>query len=153
MVIKTQVELNNFINSKIKYALQLTMEELLDKLHEYIMEEVYDDYNPSWYSRTYELMNNWSCTKPIIVGDLVESILSFSEPISHSGADDFQHGMSWLDNQSFLEVVNDGRIGNICGFPQLGGRPFWTKFEMYCSANFSTIFKLKLNQLGLKTRG
>ena len=37
-----------------------TIQELLDKLRAEIQSIVYDGNVPEWYTRTYEILNNWT---------------------------------------------------------------------------------------------
>lgn len=155
------VQISNFfdlhtnVNEKIKQAMDLTMDELLDKLKDYIQQDVYDNSTygqnqPQWYTRSYELLNNWDYTKADVIDNYsVESILSFSKPISHSGYPLYQHGVDQVDNQAFAEIVNDGKIGDLFGFPQLGARPYWNDFWKYVDANIHRIFAEKCNLVGL----
>lgn len=152
MLITSQVQLNNYITSKIRLALTFTMDELLEKLQEIIMDEVYNAYEPEWYSRTYDVINNWTTTKPIVLNHFVESTLAFTKPIRHGGFPNLHHGYSELNNNSMLEVINDGKIGDIFGFPNIGARPFWNVFELYVETNFTKILKENLSKLGLEVR-
>ena len=149
MGISNSAQLQVEVNRRLEKALTLTMEELMDKLHEFIEQEVYSN-KPDWYNRSMELLNNWEYTKPQLVANGVESVLSFSQPISHSGEPNWQHGMSFVDNNSLVEIVNEGKIGNICNFPQLGERPFWNKFMEWTNANIYIIFTKHANSVGLK---
>lgn len=88
MGISNSAQLQVEVNRRLEKALTLTMEELMDNLHRFIQEEVYNK-KPKWYNRTMELLNNWDYTKPQLVANGVESILFFSQPISHSGEPDW----------------------------------------------------------------
>ena len=154
------VQISNFfdlhtnVNEKIKQAMDMTMDELLDKLKDYIQQDVYDNSTlgtqPQWYTRSYELLNNWDYTKAEIIGNnSIESILSFSKPISHSGYPLYQHGVDQVDNQEFADIVNSGKIGDLFGFPQLGARPYWDDFWKYAETHIYEIFAKNCNLVGL----
>lgn len=149
MGISSYAQLDSEVNSRLEIALTNTMEEVMDRLHEFIQNEVYS-YNQDWYERSMELLNNWEYTKPQLIGkNTMLSTLAFSQPISHSGEPNWQHGMSYLSNQALLEIVNEGRIGNICGFPQIGARPFLDEFMKWVNLNIYTIFKEHAKNTGL----
>lgn len=154
MQINNLFDLHTNINEKIKQAMDLTMDELLDKLKDYIQQDVYDNSTlgtqPQWYTRSYELLNNWDYTKAEIIGNnSIESILSFSKPITHSDYPLYQHGVDQVDNQAFAEIVNDGKIGDLFGFPQLGARPYWNDFWKYVETHIYEIFAKNCNLVGL----
>lgn len=155
MQINNLFDLHTNINEKIKQAMDLTMDELLEKLKDYIQQDVYDNSTygqpqPQWYTRSYELLNNWDYTKAEIIGNnSIESILSFSKPITHSDYPLYQHGVDQVNNQEFADIVNSGKIGDLFGFPQLGARPYWDDFWKYAELNVHRIFAEKCNLVGL----
>lgn len=146
---KTEEELSTVLNYKLATALDNTMKVALEKLQEFIQQEIYDE-KPKWYTRTYELLNNWETTPPQTKGKIIESVLSFTgSSISWSGSPLWQHGISPVSNDSLLEIVNDGKIGDIAGFPNLGERPFWSTFERWVEMNFENEFMKQCKILGL----
>jgi hypothetical protein len=158
MGISSYSQLDNMVNSRLEIALTNTMEEVMDKLHEFIQREVYS-YPNQWYNRSMELLNNWDYTKPKLIKECTMlTTLSFSKPITYSSAElghrdetgyTWKHGMSHLTNEAFLEVVNDGKIGAVCNFPQIGERPFWDEFMKWVKLEIYTIFQKHAKNAGL----
>ncbi|MBQ0112209.1 MAG: hypothetical protein KBT03_03675 [Bacteroidales bacterium] len=130
-----------------KTALENTTDILLRELEDIIQRNVYDVYSPIWYERTNELKDNWERTKAEIKYNMVENEIAFTKPLTYSGAYNYSHGFSHLDNNAFLEVVNEGKIGNWCNVPQLGAREFWEEWLQYCEQNFDRIFNEEMNKL------
>mgnify|MGYP006927151184 FL=1 len=139
---------------KLEQAIDLTMKHFEQELYNCIQSEVYS-YDQEWYIRTNELLDNWEIitTKS---KNSVESELSFSKPISHSGSPLFQHGFefinggnTFLSNQSLLEIIEDGKIGAIANFPQIGSRPFWSEFWKIVDRDLNKVFIQNCQSVGL----
>ena len=109
MAINNFAELQTQITAKLEQAIDLTMKHFEQELYNCIQSEVYS-YDQKWYTRTNELLDNWEIitTKS---KNSVESELSFSKQISHSGSPLFQHG---------FEFINGGNtffgVGRSCSF-------------------------------------
>lgn len=147
-------ELQTQVTAKLEQAVNLTMKHFEQELYNCIQGEVYS-YDQDWYTRTNELLDNWDIitTK---TKNFVESELSFSKPISHSGSPLFQHGFefingnnSFLSNQSLLEIIENGKIGAIANFPQIGDRPFWSEFWKIVDRDLNKVFMQNCQSVGL----
>lgn len=153
MIVTTQTQLKNFINGKCEEALNNTMDILLDKLRDYIMADVYDSYNPTFYDRTNNFLDSWDKTKTQLKNDIVEAEIFQNVNMLVFNSQKFQHGSdewveSWNSNKNELaHIINDGAIGEAFGFPQLGERPFWSNFTQYCEREFENIFQTELKKL------
>lgn len=143
----TMSQLSSFLTNKANIALDRTTERILDKLEEFIENEVYSN-NQSWYTRTNEVKNNWEKTKAQIIGSVCHSEISFSKPISHSGGDLWQHGISFIDNETLLNIlVGNYNTGTIANFDNPNPRNFWNPFLQWCEQNFDRIFKEEFNKI------
>lgn len=154
-MIKNQNELNAFLKAKLLIVIDSVAKILTDKLIELIDEEVYS-YNNTFYERTYQFKDSWEYTKPIIRGNIIESQIFQNYAIMTYVPEKWQHGSSYsgqLNENGLSEIINDGKIGNMANFPQIGSRPFWDKFEEYVNANIGRIFIEECNKNGLVTTG
>lgn len=154
MTINSFAGLQAQVTIKLEQAIDLTMKHFEQELYNCIQSEVYS-YDQEWYIRTNELLDNWEIitTKG---KNSVESELSFSKSISHSGSPLFQHGFefinggnTFLSNQSLLEIIEDGKIGAIANFPQIGSRPFWSEFWKIVDRDLNKVFIQNCQSVGL----
>ena len=154
MAINNFAELQAQVTAKLEQAIDLTMKHFEKELYNCIQSEVYS-YDQEWYIRTNELLDNWEIitTKS---KNSVESELSFSKQISHSGSPLFQHGFefinggnTFLSNQSLLEIIESGKIGAIANFPQIGSRPFWSNFWKIVDRDLNKVFIQNCQSVGL----
>lgn len=154
-MIKSKIELDTFLNLKMSLVIESVAKTLTDKLLEFIDDEVYS-YDNTFYERTYQFKNSWEYTKPIIRGNIIESQIFQNYAIMTFNSDKWQHGSIYsgkLDENSLSEIINDGKIGKIANFPQIGSRPFWDKFKEYVNENINRIFIEECNKNGLTITG
>lgn len=154
-MIRNQTELNAFLTSKLSIVVESVARILTDKLIELIDDEVYS-YNNTFYERTYQFRDSWEYTKPIIKGNIIESEIFQNYTIMTYVPEKWQHGSKYsgqLDENGLSEIINDGKIGNMANFPQIGSRPFWDKFKEYVNENINRIFIEECNKNGLITTG
>lgn len=155
MLIKNQTELDNYLKSKMSVVIESVAQILTDKLLEFIDDEVYS-YNNTFYERTYQFRNSWEYTKPIVRGNIIESQIFQNYAIMTYVPEKWQHGSNYsgqLDENGLNEIINDGKIGAMANFPQIGSRPFWDKFKEYVYQNINRIFTEECNKNGLITTG
>lgn len=155
MLIKNQAELNSYLQSKMSIIVESVAKILTDKLLEFIDDEVYS-YDNTFYDRTYQFRDSWEYSKPIIRGNIIESQIFQNYAIMTFNSESWQHGSVYsgqLDENGLSEIINDGKIGNIANFPQIGSRPFWDKFKDYVYQNINRIFIEECNKNGLITIG
>lgn len=154
-MIKNQSELNRILKNKLSVVIESVAQQLIDELMKIIDEEVYS-YNNTFYDRTYQFKNSWEYSKPIIRENIIESQIFQNYTIMTYVPEKWQHGSVYsdkLDQNGLNEIINDGKIGNIANFPQIGSRPFWNKFQEYVNKNLKTIFINECNKNGLVTTG
>ena len=153
MIITTYTQLENILNGKCQEALDRTTDRLLDKLGEFIQNDVYGAYSPTFYDRTFDFKNSWEKTSAKLKGRIVEAEIFQNINTLAFNSDKFQHGSNvwveaWNDNKNELaHIINDGAIGEAFGFPQLGARPFWNDFIQYCEREFENIFQEELKKI------
>lgn len=152
-------ELEAGINEVNRQAMKRTLERMLDKLGEFIEDDVYGAYYPYWYDRSYYLSENyknifeiyfWNNFGKNVGGGIRVNNTSFpSSPV------DFFHGSgnvntgtiySQLDLDSYLEIMNNPNVinpNNPFHFPSnsvMGKGQFWDDFLNWADDNFSEIF-------------
>lgn len=159
---KNLQEIRQFLNDKTKKALELTLEELKEKLLEFIDEDIYDAYDPEFYERTEWLKQNgvidYYITK--MFGDQiyggVRINLNQNYPVSFL---DFQHGNIYsgeFESDDFVKMLNgeiESGIFNPFGFPSLIREPFLDDFKEWAEKNYARIFKEKCEELGINLDG
>jgi len=143
------------VNAKIEQALRKTMEILLVKLKEIIMEEVYsyNSSNENWNNRTYEFLNSWNTSEPVFIGNVLSSVLSQDgfEFSWNDQRDMWSHGNGLypLFTEFLDDIINDGLGESNFNFPAIEPRPYWTRFEAYCDLNVLSIFATQCALVGL----
>ena len=156
MIITTYAQLEDYISGKCEVALDRTMDRLLDKLEEFIKNDVYEKYTPSFYDRTLDFQNSWEKTKATIKENMIESEIFQNVSKLSFNSDKFQHGSgdTWVENwnnnpNELAHIINDGAIGHAFGFPPagLGARPFWNNFVNFCETNFEEYFRQELSKI------
>ena len=145
----TYVDLQRATNNIIKTALDNTIDRIFDKLQDFIDNEVYSN-NQTWYTRTYEVRNNWDKIKAEIKGNIVEGEIFFKDSISHSGSPLWQHGMTQINGESLLKIlIGEYDTGNVANLNANNPNPrdFWNPFIQWVDQNFDSILKEELNKL------
>lgn len=152
------VEIEKELSRNLKEALDLTLDEMLDKLGEIIEDDVYDKYSPIWYDRTNFLSENYENVfekyfwnnfgKGIGGGIRVNESASFE-----TNPEEFVHGsyteengiISTLSLPSYLEILNDPSAinhKNRWNFPRVLPRgQFWDDFIQWADENFDLILR------------
>lgn len=134
----------HIVNLTTKIAIENTAERLLSELRGIIDEEVYNAYSPKFYTRTRQLRDSWWASKAEVLGGVISSTISQDDVALIGSLSLFQHGNIYESLEDLIaldEIVNEGKIGNAFGFPQLGARPFWYRFLNYCDQNLERIFR------------
>ena len=140
-VIENEFQLQTEMTAKMYNVINATAQELLDKLKADIQSIVYDGNVPDWYTRTYEILNNWTCLPPEILGNVVSTQIAFTEPLYYSDADLWQHGIKHIEAEDLLKVIIGEEQWGICAnFNVVGARDFWGKFIDDCNNTIDDIF-------------
>lgn len=155
-VISSFSQLYTEINGKLEFAIDRTINILLKELQQIITRDVYSRPSPSgenWHGRTYEFLESWNASQPMIVGNVVQSIISqdgydFSW---NNQRDEWSHGNGWqeLAINSLDEIINNGLSDSNFNFPAIEARPYWDDFRIYCEENIDKIFMTQCKMLGL----
>lgn len=142
-------------------ALENTMQRLLDKLKEFIEDDVYsydynDDEEPTGHywqragARTGEFKESWEYENVTQIGNIVASRIFQNHSTMYWAENTFQHGSNQqLAEEVLAEIINDGKIGHAFGFPDIGDRPFWNDFLDWVDTNIDNIFTEECNKVGL----
>ena len=148
MTINSFIELETVIESLLAQALDLTTEELLNKLEDFIQQDVYDvpsEWDLMYGLRTGEFKKSWDRTNAKKVAkNVVES--EIFQNISVMGVIDIPP--IHIDRDNLAEIINSGSGYN---FGQMEGtaRPFWDDFIQWVNTNLDTIFKKNCIAVGL----
>jgi hypothetical protein len=147
MELQNWVDLNAKLNFYVKKALDLTTEELLDILEDYIQKDVYDMHS-KWEAsgkRTGEFKKSWERTKAQQTAtNIIES--QIYQNISAMRIDSAQ--MIHIDRDSLSQIINSG-IGYRFGDFEGTARPFWDDFLNYVNTNLTSIFEKNCLAVGL----
>ena len=148
MTINSFAELETVIESLLAQALDLTTEELLNKLEDFIQQDVYDvpsKWDSIYDLRTGEFKKSWDRTnvkkiaKNVVESEIFQNISVMSVidiPPIH------------IDRDYLAEIINSGTGYN---FGQMEGkaRPFWDDFIQWVNTNLDSIFKKNCITVGL----
>ena len=124
----------------------MTTEELLNKLEDFIQQDVYDvpsKWDSIYDLRTGEFKKSWDRTnvkkvaKNVVESEIFQNISVMSVidiPPIH------------IDRDNLAEIINSGTGYN---FGQMEGkaRPFWNDFIQYCEREFENIFQEELKKI------
>ena len=158
MIIETDEIFSQIITEKLNIALDNTMQILLDKLKDFIYDDVYmiesPSENPWWYdknniyglNRTGGFMESWEKTKATFLKDgsfcEISQVLSAMRLIVLSG------GVAHEDREELAEIIETG-VGYNFGQMEGVARPFWKDFMIYVNGNIDSIFINECNKVGL----
>ena len=141
------MELHTAIDMVVQQALDLTTEELLDKLEEYIQTEVYDIHS-LWESaglRTGQFKDSWERSNAVIVtrGIVSSQIFQNVSVMQQSNVPPIH-----IDRDDLAQIINSG-VGYNFGTMEGTARPYWDKFIQWVNTNLDSIFKKNCITVGL----
>lgn len=128
------------------------------------------------YVRTYDLYNIWKIKKPYIShGKVYGSIILDNKKLTHDvnlhqhtspyGAQivdtpsrggmiskrvkrgSYNHNGTILSAEDYVHIINDGLDSSHSMFGTILPRPFWTYFNQWASANYSSIYETELQKI------
>lgn len=148
---------NSFVGIKkdmseaVESALETTAQQMLEKLQEFILTDVYSSNHPKWYNRTGDILRAFNIEKAGSMGGLGikgqlkikvnENVIDYN-----SNIENWVHGnpTEKLDPMTFLKIINgDIKQGEAFGFPHIEREPFWTDFLNWANGKdgFSALYK------------
>lgn len=130
----TNIQIEKYIESACAIAVESACNRLLGTLQELIDTEYYDQYDPDFYSRTYQFWR--SATVKMLNSNCGEIFMDKSA---------MDYGSYW-NGEIQLQYASRGYHGNI--HIQTKGR-FWDKFIQFCSDNAIPILKEELKKQGV----
>lgn len=155
-LVSSYAELYSNVNAKLEIAIRETSKDLLKELQNIIIREVYSRPSPTgdnWNGRTYEFLESWNRSEPILVGNMVSAIISQDgfDFNWHNERDKWSHGNGWeeLSVNALDEIINDGLRESNFNFPAIEARPYFDMFKIYVAENIDRIFMSKCAVLGL----
>lgn len=150
MARNNSAELNAIVMADISVALEMTMNELLTKLQDYIQSDVYDVHSDSdrpWeINRTDEFKDSWERSNVVVSGSTATSQIfentSIMQQVMKGGH------IVHEDAETLAEIINSGHGYN---FGQMEGtaRPYWDNFVNYVESNLNEIFMKYCKQQGV----
>ena len=157
------IELQKGVEEYCRIALQETLDELAEMLHNYIVKDIYNMKKGSFYNRTRILLIKdiiqtkiWNAFSASRIG----GTLSFDEDLFERSInlENFQHGNIYegeLTLQSYLEIVNSQNDwNNPYHFPSVNRKPFWDDFmsEINRRGGFGAIYKEHFDKYVISTQ-
>ena len=152
------VDLYKGVEQQCKLALQDTLDELKEELHNIILKDIYMVKKGTFYDRTRILLIDSIIETKIwnAFGKGLGGTLKFDEDLFERSinVEKFQHGSlspNWgeLDLFSYLNIVNSRNDwDNPYHFPTVNRKPFWDDFLDYIKdrGGFSNIYKENLDK-------
>ena len=146
------IELQKGVEEYCRLALEDTLEELKDILHDYIVKDIYNTKKGTFYQRTRILLIKDIITTKIwnaFSANKLGGTLSFDESLFERSinVENFQHGNIYegeLTLQSYLEIVNSrNEWDNPYQFPVVNRGLFWDDFmaEIKNRGGFGAIYQ------------
>ncbi len=152
-LLNNDIQTKLYFNTIFQQALNLTMEELLNSLKEWIDVEVYDWMSPSkkpWRPyRTFQFKDSWEVTKSEIINTMIESKLFQNINIMqqfYSGDDN--KILVHKDAENLAEIINSGNDYNF-GYAEGESRPYWDDFIKEVDMKLDSIFIKNCKKLGV----
>lgn len=160
-------DIEALIKQRALMAMSATMDELREKLLDYVDEYIYNSYTPTFYERTYSLNQeaNWQIYKPYLRGDSLYSNIiygnqkGFPQPMDYIGFSiplNYQHGnylFGGLKPYDLIEILDDGEPNdNIFNFPNgtlIHKAHFFSDWKDWVRENYTSIFAKWCNYYGV----
>ena len=146
----TIAELEASINLRMELALRNTMQILLQKLKEIILEEVYSYPSPNgaWDNRTGQFLDSWIAQEPYFIDGWYQEISQDGFDFLYNGNSGmWSHGSPYsntggaLSAQALDDIINDGLSDSNFNFPAIDARPFFDMWKIYVTTSIESIFK------------
>lgn len=151
-------ELTSALNDCLDEAFDKAKEIAINKLIEFIKDDVYSRPKSKWYKRTEDLLDErmWDVRVDHRYNMITLNIHFKDDGLSYN-PDGLQHGTksNQISTQDFISVLNDPSLMSFeCnlsgwnnGYPRHG---FWDDFEEWMRNNFINIIKAEMNGEGIK---
>lgn len=147
MIVSSETELQNVVDNLVQKALDLTTEEVLQKLENFIETEVYKVHS-TWGDmgfRTGEFKDSWKRSNATIVTrGIVESTIFQNVSVMQQSTNPPIH----IDRDSLAQIINSGIGYNFGSFNGIA-RPFWDEFLSWLNGNLTNLFYKNCNKVGL----
>ena len=154
----TLAELEASINLKMEMALRNTMQILLQKLKEIILDEVYSYPSPNgaWSNRTGQFLDSWIAQEPYFIDGWYQEISQDGFNFLYNGERGmWSHGSPYsntggaLSAKALDDIINDGLSDSNFNFPAIDSRPFWDTWEIYVNMSIESTFLQEAIKVGL----
>lgn len=155
----TIAELEASINLRMELALRNTMQILLQKLKEIILDEVYSYPSPNgaWNNRTGQFLDSWIAQEPYFIDGWYQEISQDGFNFEYNGNSGmWSHGSPWsntggaLSAQALDDIINDGLGDSNFNFPAIEARPYWDIFQKEVTSGLlEKVFYEELTKVGL----
>ena len=156
---KNLEEIKQYLNKETQGALEDTLKVMRAKLKSFIIQDVYNAYDPIFYKRTRWLLRIGVLDYYIshMFGKVYGGIRINSKgyPVN---IEKYQHGnyiFGAFDSEDFIQMLNgeiESGIWNPFNFPSLARQPFWDDFIEWAKNDkdgYAVIFKEKCKKRGI----
>ena len=155
-LLNNDIEVTKYFNQIFQQALDLTMEEFLTTLKDWIDVDVYAWVSPSsnpWSPyRTFQFKDSWEKTKAEIIGSMVESEIFQNISVMQQFYDgDRGNILVHEDAENLAEIINSGNDYNF-GHAEGEPRPYWDDFKKEVDAKLDVTFIKNCRKLGIDIR-
>lgn len=153
--INSFAELFNITNAKLELVVRDTIQDLLKELQNIIIREVYSYpiSGENWDNRTYEFLESWNASEPMLVGNLVQAVISqdgFNFTwVSDRGMWSHGNGLNSIFTEFLDDIINDGLDESNFNFPAIDARPYWSMFKIFVAENVNLLFIKNCQKHGL----
>jgi hypothetical protein len=153
VLLNNDIETTNYFNQIFQKALDLTMEEFLASLKDWIDADVYSWVSPSlnpWsLYRTFQFKDSWEKTKSEIIGSIVESeIFQNISVMQQFNSGDYGNILVHEDAENLAEIINSGNDYNF-GYAEGNSRTYWDDFKKEVDAKLDITFINNCRKLGV----
>ena len=154
-VFNNWIQMETEINAKMQIALNNTIERLLQKLKDIILDEVYSYPSPNgeWDNRTYQFLESWNAQLPYFANGWYQEISQDGFDFLYNGDRGmWSHGSPYggaLTAQALDDIINDGLSESNFNFPAIESRAYWDMFQIYVDTSIHDVFLQECGKVGL----
>ena len=152
-------QLESVLNEYVRRGLELASERVIDKLLEFIKEDVYSRPNSKWYKRTGDLLKreNWIAhiykglkgyTLEIKLND--NPVFSYGSGIGN-GLQHINSTDNRIEPEQLIGILNNPNVmspsTNLSYWTNGDPEPFWYDFEQWCYSHLDEVVQQAINEL------
>ena len=138
--------LQQAILKDMQSTLDRTVIKMVEKLKDFIQENLYDVYDPLWYERTMQVLNLWMAQPSVITGNSVTSTISPDYNTLKTNRSKNQHIVT---GETLINMLISG-YGTQTQ-PYNMPRDFWSPYIEWVNQNFDRIFQQEFGKANATT--